>query len=89
MLPAVLSDIRHSSSVGMTPLGVEISQQPMHSDGSKDDERHDVGHETYDAEPKTDRLTRTDSQAIDDAWRRDGGIGQQVWLFPCRFEQGH
>jgi hypothetical protein len=58
------------------PLGVGISQQPMHSDCNEDDEqRHDVGHEKYYPKPHVDPLTRADRQAIDDARCRHGSIG--------------
>lgn len=75
MLSAVLSDIQHSSSVGGGPLGVEISQQPMHSNCNEDEQRHDVGHEKYCPKPYVDPLTRADRQAIDDARCRGGSIG--------------
>jgi hypothetical protein len=68
MLSAVFSDIQHSLSVGMAPLEVEISRQPMHSDCNEDKQRHYVGHEKISHPiPRVGPLARTDRQAIDDA----------------------
>jgi hypothetical protein len=72
--PLIAVSACHLCQLG--PLGVGISQQPMHSDCNEDDEqRHDVGHEKYYPKPHVDPLTRADRQAIDDARCRHGSIG--------------